>query len=61
MNKLQFFLFWFKWKNKLNDDMFKQGMSPSIYCIAPDSFRISWDNYKRFGKNNEHNGGEQNG
>jgi hypothetical protein len=45
MNKLQYFIFWLKWKDKLNSAMFKDGMSTDIYSIAPNSFKISWNNY----------------
>ena len=47
MNKLQYLMFWMKYRNRLNE--FTNGMSTELYSISPNSFNISWNNYRRFG------------
>lgn len=47
MNKFQYFIFWLKWKNRLNDPIFDCYKSIEIYSISPSSFKISWNNYKK--------------
>lgn len=45
--KLRFYLFWRKYRNRL--DWYKgQWITPLIYCISQKSFKISWENYKKF-------------
>ena len=46
MNKLQYFIFWLKYKNKVKNNNFNYlPVRVEIYSIAPHSFKISWNNY----------------
>ena len=38
-------MFWMKYRNRLNE--FTNGMSTELYSIAPNSFNISWNNYRK--------------
>ena len=39
------YLFWRRWKKKLH--LFRNGMHPMIYCIAPNSFKVTRLNWEK--------------
>jgi hypothetical protein len=46
MNKLKYLMFWLKYRNKVKNNNFNYlPISLEIYSIAPNSFKISWENY----------------
>ena len=47
INLIRQYLFWKKYKNRLHE--FKEGMSPELYAIAPNSFKITRQNWKKLG------------
>lgn len=47
MNLIQQYLFWRKYKDRLHE--FKEGMSKELYCIAPNSFKITRENWGKLG------------
>ena len=47
MDKLHFFIFWLKNRNK----QFRDTMSVPAYCIVPSSFKSSWNNYVKLSTN----------
>jgi hypothetical protein len=47
LEKIRYWLFWRKYKNRLNE--FTNGMPIIVYSIAPNSFKISWQNYQKLG------------
>ena len=47
MNKLQFYIFWLKNRNK----QFRDTMSVQAYCLVKNDFKISYDNYLKLSNN----------